>query len=56
MVTTEKIFQLEQDERIIVGQDSLKSYISKYYKNLFGAPTQNYFSMFETKIYDIPEF
>jgi hypothetical protein len=30
-----KIFQLEQDEGIIIGQDNLKTYISEYYKNLF---------------------
>jgi hypothetical protein len=33
-----KIFQLEQDEGTIVGQDSLKVYITEYYKNLFGPP------------------
>jgi hypothetical protein len=33
-----RIFQLEQDEGTIVGQENLKSYISEYYKNLFGPP------------------
>jgi hypothetical protein len=37
--------QLEQDEGTIVGQDNLKNYISEYYKNLFGAPAQNNFTM-----------
>jgi hypothetical protein len=32
-----RIFQLEQDEGIIVGQENLKTYISEYYKSLFGA-------------------
>jgi hypothetical protein len=50
-----KIFQLEQDEGIIVGQDNLKTYISEYYKNLFGAPSQNNFSMIESEINDIPQ-
>jgi hypothetical protein len=50
-----KKFQLEQDEGIIVGQDNLKTYISEYYKNLFGAPTMNNFSMIESEIDDIPQ-
>jgi hypothetical protein len=33
-----KIFQLEQEEGTIIGQDNLKTYISEYYKNLFGRP------------------
>jgi hypothetical protein len=50
-----RIFQLEQDEGTIVGQNNLKTYISEYYKNLFGAPTQNNFSMIESAIEDIPQ-
>jgi hypothetical protein len=50
-----KIFQLEQDEGTVVGQDNLKTYISEYYKNLFGEPAPNNFSMIETKIDDIPQ-
>jgi hypothetical protein len=46
---------LEQDEGIIVGEDNLKTYISEYYKNLFGAPSQNNFSMIESEINDIPQ-
>jgi len=33
-----RIFQLEQDEGTIVGHDNLKTYITEYYKNLFGEP------------------
>jgi hypothetical protein len=33
----------------------LKNYISKYYKNLFGAPAQNNFTMIETELDDIPQ-
>jgi hypothetical protein len=50
-----KIFQLEQEEGIIVGQDNLKTYISEYYKNLFGDPTPNNFAMIESEIDDIPQ-
>ncbi|XP_073359743.1 uncharacterized protein [Aegilops tauschii subsp. strangulata] len=31
-----RIFQLEQDEGTILGQDNLKLYITEYYKQLFG--------------------
>jgi hypothetical protein len=34
-----KIFQLEQDEGNIIGEDNLKTYITEYYKKLFGPPT-----------------
>jgi hypothetical protein len=41
------IFQLEQDEGIIVGEDNLKDFITDYYKKLFGAPLPNDFTMVE---------
>jgi hypothetical protein len=50
-----KIFQLEQDEGVIIGQDNLKTYISEYYKSLFGAPNTNKFTIIETDIDDIPQ-
>jgi hypothetical protein len=50
-----KIFQVEQDEGIIVGQDNLKTTISEYYKNIFAAPTQNNFLMIKMDIDDIPQ-
>jgi hypothetical protein len=34
-----KFFQLEQDEGTIIGQENLKTYISEYYKQLFGLST-----------------
>jgi hypothetical protein len=46
---------LEQDEGTIGGQDNLNPYISEYYKNLFGAPAQNNFTMIETQLDDIPQ-
>jgi mannosylglycoprotein endo-beta-mannosidase len=50
-----KIFQLEQDEGTIVGDDNLKLFISEYYKKLFGAPVQNGFSLCENSFSDIPQ-
>jgi hypothetical protein len=50
-----KIFQLEQEEGTIVGDDNLKNYISEYYKKLFGAPEQNTFSMMEERVADVPQ-
>jgi hypothetical protein len=49
-----KIFQLKQEEGIIVGHDNLKTYIFEFYKNLFGAPTSNTFEMIESETHDIP--
>jgi hypothetical protein len=50
-----KIFQLEQDEGTIIGQENIKHYITDFYRGLFGAPTENNFSMVETTINDIPQ-
>ena len=50
-----RIFQLEQEEGIIEGDDKLKSYITTYYKGLFGAPEKNNFSMLESMTEDIPQ-
>ena len=50
-----KIFQLEQEEGTIVGQSNLKTYISEYYKKLFGAPDRNNFTMIETEVSDITQ-
>jgi predicted RNase H-like nuclease (RuvC/YqgF family) len=32
------IFRLEQEDGIIVGDNELKRYITRYYRNLFGKP------------------
>ena len=37
------IFQLEQEEGTIIGQENLKTYITEYHKRLFGAPVPNNF-------------
>jgi hypothetical protein len=50
-----KIFQLEQEEGTIVGDDNLIVYITEYYKKLFGPPEDNYFEMIETRNDDIPQ-
>jgi hypothetical protein len=50
-----KIFQLEQYEGTIVGEENLKVYITEFYNKLFGAPTQNFFSLDESEINDIPQ-
>jgi len=50
-----KIYQLEQDEGTIIGDDNLKDYITNYYKKLFGEPMHNYFSLQEERREDIPQ-
>jgi hypothetical protein len=45
-----KIFQLEQDEGTIIGEENLKVFISEYYKGLFGAPPQNHFTLLEERV------
>jgi hypothetical protein len=49
------IFQLEQDECSIVGQENLKIYIFEYNKKLFGAPALNNFSTIQYENTDIPQ-
>jgi hypothetical protein len=50
-----KIFQLEQDEGTIVGDENLKVYITEYYKKIFGDPDHNSASMIEDQVTDIPQ-
>jgi hypothetical protein len=40
---------LEDDDRIIRGEEPLKSYITDYYKNLFGPSDSGQFSLDEDK-------
>ena len=49
------IHSLQQDEGTIEGHEQLKSYITNYYKNLFGAPQEGNFSMDESRTDDIPQ-
>ena len=49
------IHSLVQDEGTIVGHEQLKSYITNYYKGLFGAPEEGNFSLDESCTTDIPQ-
>ena len=49
------IFQLEQDEGTIIGQENIKNYITVFYKSLFGKPDTNHVSLVETYTHDIPQ-
>jgi mannosylglycoprotein endo-beta-mannosidase len=50
-----KIFQLEQEEGTIVGDDNLKVYITEYYKKLFGPPEVNHVQMIQNRVDDITQ-
>ena len=50
-----KIFQLEQDEGTIVGESNLKTYITEYYKKLFGDAAPNDIVLDESMTHDIPQ-
>jgi hypothetical protein len=50
-----RIFQLEQDEGTIVGQENLKTFITEYYKRLFGAPAPSFVSLIEEVTHDIAQ-
>jgi hypothetical protein len=50
-----KIYQLEQEEGTIAGDDNLRVYISEYYKKLFGNPDPSSVSLDEDRIEDIPQ-
>jgi hypothetical protein len=50
-----KIFQLEQDEGTIVGDENLKMFITEYYKKLFGEPATSSISWDENFNHDIPQ-
>ena len=50
-----RIFQLEQDEGTILGQENLKLYITEYYKQLFGPPEDNCVSLDVSRIEDVPQ-
>jgi mannosylglycoprotein endo-beta-mannosidase len=50
-----RIRSLVQDEGTIEGHEQLKSYITNYYKSLFGAPEEGSFSLDESRTADIPQ-
>jgi hypothetical protein len=50
-----KIYQLEQEEGTIFGDEDLKVYISEFYKKLFGDPIPSYVDLIEDNNQDIPK-
>lgn len=50
-----RIFKLQQGNRIITRDEELMSSITSYYKNLFGPSGENSFCLDETRREDIPQ-
>jgi hypothetical protein len=50
-----RIYQLEQEGGVIEGQENLKIFITKYYKDLFVSSQRNTFSLDESQTDDIPQ-
>jgi hypothetical protein len=48
-----QIFQLQHVDMVIEGYHELKKYITSYYKDFFGQPTPNLFSLDESRVDDI---
>jgi hypothetical protein len=51
----QRIFKLENDQGVVVGDDCLKSHITNYYKNLFGTLEASGISLIENQILDISQ-
>jgi hypothetical protein len=49
------IHQLEDGGQIIRGDEQLKSYITDYYKGLFGPSNEEHFSLYENINFDIAQ-
>lgn len=49
------IFQLDQKEGVIHGEEELKRYITKYYKNLFGLTSSPLVMMAESNRDEVPQ-
>jgi len=49
-----RIFSQEHEGGKIEGQQNLKEYITKFYKDLFGPPEDNHFSL-NNRMDDIPQ-
>ena len=49
-----RIFSLEHEGGKIEGQHNLKDYITQFYKELFGPPEENNFTL-GNRTYDIPQ-
>jgi hypothetical protein len=50
-----RIFQLEEGHQIIMGEDELQTYITKYYKRLFGPSNCEHLILDENLRNDIPQ-
>jgi hypothetical protein len=50
-----RIFSLDHENGKIEGQSNLKAYITRFYKDLFGEPEGNSFTLDEGRIDDIPQ-
>jgi hypothetical protein len=50
-----RIFWLEQEEGVVEGEERLKDFISKYYKNLFGPSQSSGLTPNESLVEDIPQ-
>jgi hypothetical protein len=50
-----RIFRLKQEEGIVEGEEQLNSYITKYYKNLFGKSQVISLTLNESLVEDIPQ-
>ena len=49
------IYKLENDQGVVIGDAQLKSYITKFYKDLFGPPDASDITLEEDRIQDIPQ-
>ena len=50
-----RIYQLQDGEHMISGDEELKKYITTHYKGLCGPPNNNDFNLYETQTEDIPQ-
>ena len=49
------IYKLENDQGVVIGDAQLKSYITQFYKDLFGPPDASDITLEEDRIQDIPQ-
>ena len=49
------IYKLENDQGVVIGDAQLKSYITQFYKDLFGSPDVSGITLEEDRIQDIPQ-
>ena len=49
------IYKLENDQGVVIGDAQLKSYITQFYKDLFGPQDVSNITLKEDRIQDIPQ-